>query len=120
MSSTDVWRRAPRDLFDRDQWPHGDPHSDAPIEVLYAAEFAVQVRAFLASSGKRLNDLAAELELSYGELYHAVEGDRWPRFSTVARVEAALHRSITGWAAVQARLHRDRTVGSHCRRAGDR
>jgi hypothetical protein len=102
---------APATYFAPSSWPDGPARPGTPRAVLYAAEFAVFVRAQALARGRNLNaglrQIQEETHLSSGTLRHIADGRRWPGLQLIAQVEEAFKADATGYSAVLRRIDRE-------------
>ncbi len=75
-------RRAPADWFD--DWPHGQPHPDAPRAAAWAAHLARAIDDHVANSPGRVAALAEQSGVSIATIRDVREGRRWPSLHTAA------------------------------------
>lgn len=73
-------------------WPQGPLVSDAPPEARVARAIALTLQAAL--EGRSPRSLASEADLAHTTLYDLLAGKTYGDVITVARLEAALGRSL--------------------------
>ncbi len=82
----------PVEWLSRGSWPHGPLTSDAPPEARVARAITIELDA--AMRGRSPRSVAADAKLAHTTVYDLLKGRTYGDVITIARLEAALQRSL--------------------------